>query len=57
MKKETVEVAKDAKTVTQKNLIMAIRHYNGTTLDIVEGTKEYNIKWIATAKQILLPTK
>ena len=47
--KETVEVAKDAKTVTTKKSYNGYQALPGTTLDIVEGTKEYNIKWIATA--------
>ena len=47
--KETVEVAKDAKTVTTKKSYNGYQALPGTTLDIVEGTKEYNIKWVATA--------
>ena len=47
--KETVTVAKGAKTVTTKKSYNGYQALPGTTLDIVEGTKEYNIKWIATA--------
>lgn len=47
--KETVEVAKDAKTVTTKKSYNGYQALPGTTLDIVEGIKEYNIKWVATA--------
>lgn len=47
--KETVTVAKDAKTVTTKKSYNGYQASPGTTLNIAEGTKEYNIKWIATA--------
>lgn len=47
--KETVEVAKEAKTVTTKKSYNGYQALPGTTLDIVEGIKEYNIKWVATA--------
>lgn len=47
--KETVTVAEDAKTVTTKKSYNGYQALPGTTLNIAEGTKEYNIKWIATA--------
>ena len=47
--KETVTVAEGAKTVTTKKSYNGYQASPGTTLNIAEGTKEYNIKWIATA--------
>ena len=47
--KETVTVAKDAKTVTSAKTYDGYKASNGTTLTIQDGTKEYVIKWVATA--------
>lgn len=47
--KETVTVAEGAKTVTTKKSYNGYQALPGTTLNIAEDTKEYNIKWIATA--------
>lgn len=47
--KETVTVAKDAKTVSSAKTYDGYKASNGTTLTIQDGAKEYTIKWVATA--------
>ena len=47
--KETVTVAKDAKTVSSAKTYDGYKASNGTTLTIQDGVKEYNIMWVATA--------
>lgn len=54
--KETVEVAKDAKTVTTKNLIMAIRHYLEQHWILLRVQKNIISNGLPP-QQILLPTK
>lgn len=47
--KETVTVAKDAKTVSSAKTYDGYKASNGTTLTIQDGAKEYTIMWVATA--------
>ena len=47
--KETVTVAKDAKTVSSAKTYDGYKASNGTTFTIQDGAKEYTIKWVATA--------
>ena len=47
--KETVTVAKDAKTVSSAKTYDGYKASNGTTFTIQNGAKEYNIMWVATA--------
>lgn len=47
--KETVIVAKDAKTVTSARTYDGYKASNGTTFTIQDGAKEYTIMWVATA--------
>ncbi len=47
--KETVTVAKDAKTVSSAKTYDGYKASDGTTFTIQDGAKEYNIKWVATA--------
>ena len=47
--KETVTVAKDAKTVSSAKTFDGYKASNGTTFTIQDGAKEYNIMWVATA--------
>ena len=47
--KETVTVAKDAKTVSSANTDDGYKASNGTTFTIQDGAKEYTIMWVATA--------
>ena len=46
--KETVTVAKDAKTVSSAKTYDGYKASNGTTFTIQDGA-EYNVKWVATA--------
>lgn len=46
--KETVTVAKDAKTVSSAKTFDGYKASNGTTFTIQDGA-EYNVKWVATA--------
>lgn len=47
--KETVTVAKDAKTVSSAKTYDGYKASNGTTFTIQDGAKEYTIMWVATA--------
>ena len=47
--KETVTVAKDAKTVSSAKTYDGYKASNGTTFTIQNGAKEYTIMWVATA--------
>lgn len=47
--KETVMVAKDAKTVSSAKTYDGYKASNGTTFTIQDGAKEYTIMWVATA--------
>ena len=47
--KETVTVAKDAKTVSSAKTYDGYKASNGTTFTIQNGAKEYNIMWVAIA--------
>lgn len=47
--KETVTVAKDAKTVSSAKTFDGYKASNGTTFTIQDGAKEYTIMWVATA--------
>ena len=47
--RETVTVAKDAKEVASKKTFDGYKASSDTTFPIVEGTKEYTIKWVAVA--------
>ena len=47
--KETVTVAKNAKTVSSAKTYDGYKASNGTTFTIQNGAKEYNIMWVATA--------
>lgn len=47
--KETVTVAKDAKTVSSAKTYDGYKASNGTTFTIQNDAKEYNIMWVATA--------
>lgn len=47
--KETVTVAKDAKTVSSAKTYDGYKASDGTTLTIQDGAKEYTIMWVATA--------
>lgn len=47
--KETVTIAKDAKTVSSAKTYDGYKASNGTTLTIQDGAKEYTIMWVATA--------
>lgn len=46
--KETVTVAKDAKTVSSAKTYDGYKASNGTTFTIQDGAKEYTIMWVAT---------